>query len=355
VKEAQDLAIQFVRQINANRRPGERVRAFFVCDTPQDRGVREALLDWPDIEFAWFDYTNPDAASAIRRAIDQGVGLKRLVPNLGAAAPEFARQLEVSLNKRLDDLDRQRTAELKDLYQRLADAESTSARDKVAQGWAAGATGGGLAESGRTSRTEGSALAGESGMPSPALPTEPATPVGFSAAELLAKPDLGLRLRVLMSSTVSWVELIFLVLGLFLAGMSHWLPELWLGTYVKPEFFADSSAREAYEAYLARSAAHSFILLIGGSMVVGLMAILLVREYLAVDSYFDYAKHLINEEYLIAPHHWWLAGANRIARQLPLVYGPRVAAEKLQMEIEGLAGRRSQNSAKAGSSPNGLT
>jgi hypothetical protein len=321
VKEAQDLAIQFVRQINANRQPGEWVQAFFVCDTPEDRGVRDALRNWPDIDLAWFNYTDLDTFLVIRQAIDRRAGASAPAASASGPTPDLAGQLEAAVNKRLDELDRQRTSELKDLYQRLAEAERRAAATETIPG-------------GVDPETAAPASAG------------PATAIQFSAADLLGKPGLDFRLRAVMSSIGSWIELILLVFGLLVALLSSRLAALWV----------HRSPDESYNVYATAIETLSLTFLAGGLSVVAVTAMLLVRRYFAVESYFDYAKVLISEEYLAAPHPWLLAGANRITRQLALIFGPREGAVRLQKEIENLVGRRTAMPAReAPPPPNGAT
>jgi hypothetical protein len=317
VKEAQDLAIHFVRQINANRLPSERVHAFFVCDTPEDRGVQAALRDSLDIDFTWINYTDPETLSAIRRAIDRDAA----VPPPAVSAADIASQLEAAVNRRLDELDRQRSNELNALYERLADAERRAIPEEV------------------DPEPEGESATAYRMPPGPAASQAP-PPLQFSAADLLAKPGLDFRLRTLMSSTGSWVELIFFTLGLFVIAVSSRLPGLWVHAPPVADVYSSPEARQAMDAYNRTVDTLSLDFLVAGIVIAVITGLLLFRRYLAVESYFDYANQLIKEEYLVAPHPWLLAGANRITRQLALVYDPREAIERLPGEIENLVHKR---------------
>ena len=94
------------------------------------------------------------------------------------------------------------------------------------------------------------------------------------------------------------------------------------------------------DAYTSAVNIQTFCFFVGGLATAVVAALLLLRRYLAVESYFDYANQLIKEEYLAAPHPWLLAGANRIVRRLALVYGPTEGMERLQKELDDLVGRR---------------
>jgi hypothetical protein len=84
----------------------------------------------------------------------------------------------------------------------------------------------------------------------------------------------------------------------------------------------------------------------GGGIFIALFLLILslgsfTKRYIDMKVYFDQTARLIKEYYLIASHPRLLAGANRLSRDLILLYGPHGALERLPAALDNLVRRSS--------------
>lgn len=282
-KEAQDFALQFAAQIKSAKKAGDHITAFFICDTPVDQDFSAIQRKLPGVEFWWIDFTEPMAIDQLRSIVDGRISAE---PAAGLASPDVTADVETRLSQRLEDLDRRRTDELRDLYSRL------------------------------TASLEAKVSAAPSSPPpsqhAPAAPVEltaqPLQP--FSAAELFEKPSFAFYLRLTLMPYLR-TTLLYLVIGFLFA------------------FFANDIAVAFVETFPVFSR-NIYVMTKGLFSAAGLLMLtvpfgLFLKRYIDVVNYFDHARRLMKEFYLTTRHPRLLAGADRVSRELIMLYGPEQA------------------------------
>ena len=140
VKEAQDFVRQFLAQLATAKNRGEHFSAFFICDTPADRDYVARANEPNEIAFNWIDYTDARFINEVAQVVDLQLAVEQEAPGEALSASESARadniaRSESTWNKRLDDIDRRRTAELKDLQDRLSRAVRAAEVSAEAAKW----------------------------------------------------------------------------------------------------------------------------------------------------------------------------------------------------------------------------
>jgi hypothetical protein len=316
VKEAQDFVRQFLAQLATAKRRGERFSAFFICDTPADRDYVAKANEPSGVSFAWIDYTDARFINEVEQAVNRPL-LTTQAADAGAISAEAVRDLDDSIwNQRLDEIDRRRTLELKDLRERLTQAtQLAEAASKTAE----------KAVEARRSETATAAPILPPSVAEPVAPSPAQEPSAqpFSAAELFETPTLAFRLRLLLGSNLIGIVAAIAV-GLVMILFASEFSRLTTG-------YATES-----EAYILTK--QGFVVA-GGMLVLSVMAYLLKR-FFDIENYFDHASHLIKEYYLAAPHPRLLAGADRLCRELVLLNGPRRALGMLGPELARLLDER---------------
>jgi hypothetical protein len=300
-KEAQDFALQFAAQINSAKRSDDHITALFICDTPVDRDFANIQRKRRGIEFWWIDFTEPMAIDQIRSIIERHTAAE---PVVSSVAQEAAVDIEKRLTQRLEELDRRRTEELKDLYSRL------SASIEKKEGTPASPT-----------------PPPSDGQP---LPSELAASP-FSATELFEKPSLAFFLRVTIMPNLG-LSAAYIIAGFLLAIFS---------TELAYQFFSSQTVAQMMR----------IVFLTIGLVMMGVPFAVALKRYIAIENYVDHARRLMRELYLTTPHPRLLAGADRVSRELVLLYGPDRAMAMLGDELRNLITGPKSSIAMAPSAP----